>query len=646
MLMIVRFWILLSAALVSAGWILSALHQLNGVGYALFLTPLLIAVLVARPKSDLPVREKIQRWRARFTQRFRRRPAQMFLLFAVLSFLGGCLYPPLSVDANAYRLPRILHWLAAGQWHWIHTFEARMNISACGMEWLSAPLILLTHTDRFLFLINFVSYLMLPGLLFSVFTRLQVRPRTAWWWTWILSSGLCFVLQAGSIVNDSFAVVYILAAVDLALRARERKNAGDLWLSLLAAGLVTGAKQSNIPLAALWFIAAWPARSLLWQNPWRSAAVFIFSLLVSVIPISLINQHFSGTWLPLDNPSIAALGHFQLNPFWGIVGNAFCLPVQNLVPPFYSWLPPLYSYAPILWDEWMRDFLQTPFGAHFASFEKFGFLSEAYYHGISEANAGLGLGICLMIWASWRALRQLRREGQLTGPAIPASPVLRRLRFAPWGLLIVFAAKNGAFENARHLAPYYPFLFTAWLVKPGHSRVTRQRSWQNLALATMIVAALLLATIVERPLFPAQTVFRFVRSHFSNSDLLQDECVHYLDSISQGIAARRNFIRQQLPAGEKVIGFYDKMTDTEEPGIWFAGGRPRVECQLPDDSPDRLRHLGVRYVVVDAIAVQNHDGNLDHWLQRYHATVIAQYPPPNPTVQPARRADLYIVQLN
>ena len=39
-----------------------------------------------------------------------------------------------------------------------------MNISACGMEWLSAPLILFSHTDRLLFLINWISYLMLPGL--------------------------------------------------------------------------------------------------------------------------------------------------------------------------------------------------------------------------------------------------------------------------------------------------------------------------------------------------------------------------------------------------------------------------------------------------------------------------------------------------
>ena len=89
-------------------------------------------------------------------------------------------------------------------------------------------MILFTHTDRFLFLINWISYLLLPGLIFSVFTRLQVRPRVAWWWMWFLASGWCFALQAGSVDNDSLAAVYILAAVDLALRAREKKSAADL----------------------------------------------------------------------------------------------------------------------------------------------------------------------------------------------------------------------------------------------------------------------------------------------------------------------------------------------------------------------------------------------------------------------------------
>lgn len=185
----VRFWILLSTLLVGGGWILSALHQLNRAGYVVVLSPLVLVTSLWWKKSRPLSLENLRRWHCKFLTRFKRRAPQLFLLITALSFLSGCLYPALNCDANAYRLPRVMHWLWAGQWHWIHTFDSRMNIAACGMEWLSAPLILFSHTDRLLFLINWISYLMLPGLIFSVFTRLQVRPRVAWWWTWLLASG-------------------------------------------------------------------------------------------------------------------------------------------------------------------------------------------------------------------------------------------------------------------------------------------------------------------------------------------------------------------------------------------------------------------------------------------------------------------------
>ena len=199
--------------------------------------------------------------------------------------------------------PGVLHWLGAEQWHWIHTSDTRMNIAGCGFEWLSTPLILFTRTDRFLFLINWISFLLLPGLIFSVFTRLQVRPRAAWWWMWLLASGWCFVFQAESNVNDSFATIYALAAVDLALRARESKSVADLWLSILAAGLLTGTKQTSIPLALLWLIAVWPAVRQMFSIPKRTLgtlAVAVLGLLVSAVPLIVLNLVHTGNWMGIS----------------------------------------------------------------------------------------------------------------------------------------------------------------------------------------------------------------------------------------------------------------------------------------------------------------------------------------------------------
>ena len=49
-----------------------------------------------------------------------------------------------------------------------HTEFQRLNTRAAGFEWVCAPVIALTKTDRPLFLINVISFLLMPGLVFSL----------------------------------------------------------------------------------------------------------------------------------------------------------------------------------------------------------------------------------------------------------------------------------------------------------------------------------------------------------------------------------------------------------------------------------------------------------------------------------------------
>src|SRR5262249_25021350 len=136
-----------------------------------------------------------------------------------LCLVGGILYGPTNYDAISYRIPRTLDWLDAHHWHWIHVRDARLNTRPCGFEWLMAPFFVFLRTDRLLFLINFISFLLLPRLLFQLLMLMGVRRRVAWNWMWLAPSGYCFVLQAPSVSNDTFAAVYALAAMVFALRA-------------------------------------------------------------------------------------------------------------------------------------------------------------------------------------------------------------------------------------------------------------------------------------------------------------------------------------------------------------------------------------------------------------------------------------------
>ena len=154
-----------------------------------------------------------------FSRRLRLPLPFCFGALAVLIFLGGAFYAPTHYVALTYHIPRVLHWLAEGRWHWIHTPVERMNYSGCDFEWLCAPLLLFTKSDRALFVLNFIPFLLLPGLIFSVFTRLGVRARVAWHWMWLLPTGYIFLLQAGSAGNDAFSTVYALAAIDFGCRA-------------------------------------------------------------------------------------------------------------------------------------------------------------------------------------------------------------------------------------------------------------------------------------------------------------------------------------------------------------------------------------------------------------------------------------------
>ena len=585
MLMVVRAWVLLSALLCGAGWILSAFHALNRAGYLVVFTLAAIAVGWWRLSAKWPSRKTIHRPWHKLSHRFKRAAPLAFLVLALMTFVAGSLYIPNNGDSNGYRIPRVLHWLGQEQWHWIHTGDARMNSAACGFEWLSAPLILFTRTDRFLFLINWVPYLMLPGLTFSIFRRLGVRPRVAWWWMWLLASGWCFALQAGSTGNDVLGAVFGLAAVDLALRAVENKKTGDLWLSLLAVAFMTGVKQTNLPLVLLWLLAAWPAWRLLLARPLAAAAVVVVSLLISAAPTTCFNLQHCGNWMGFSQNDIynPVWARCQTgSALWGIVGNTFCITTQNLTLPF---IPKVG-----VWNAAMENFLQTPFGAHFAAFERFGHLEH-----INECVAGLGPAICCFTLVSlvWGC----RRRGNK--PVAGAGFSVKLLRWTPWMLLLVFMAKVGAFAEARLLTPYYAFLFPSLLACPRQSDLVRRTWWRRSGLLVMVSAVLLVFSLRDRPLFPAQPALGWLAKKYPQSKPVSWTTNFYAYAIGPLFARdARDFFAKDLPPDERIIG-YATIGGVAEPGLWLPFGQRRVERVLAGDTPEQLHQLGIHYVMVD-----------------------------------------------
>jgi hypothetical protein len=210
-------------------------------------------------------------------------------------------------------------------------------------------------------------------------------------------------------------------------------------------------------------------------------------------------------------------------------------------------------------------------------------------------------------------------------------------------LLLLFMAKVGTFSSARHLAPYYIFLFPLFLVKLAHSQVVRQSRWQRLGLEIMVFTAIVVAAAGNRPLLPLPLVWKMLHKKFPNNALVADQCARYADSDFVAAAARKNFVEKLLPPDETVVGYYPVVCDVDEPALWLPYGRRRVELVSPGDSPERLQSLGIHYIVVH---LYQRDGSITDWMAKYRATLAGQYTFPNPATAVFTPPELYLVRLN
>ncbi len=508
----------------------------------------------------------------------------MFAAVVALSFIGGILYVPVYGDGLCYRPPRMFHWVAEGKWHWIHTDDIRMNVVGPNPEWLWTPIWIFTRNEKWCFLISFISYLFLPGVSFAYFRRLGISARVSWWWMWLLPTGYCYAFQASSIASDGYAATFALAALLLAFRARDRRSGSDLLCSLLSIALITGVKQTNLLLVALWIVPALQAIPRVRVPKLLAVGCVVIALLISLVPISYLNQKHEGNWKGFPTGTTTRFDQSKIQPdsiFWGITGNAFALTCQNLLPPYFPW-----AWG---WNAAMERWVDSPSGKHFRSFEKFGFLFRAP----AEYNAGFGLGLCLLVVVS--TLGALSARGALSSPS-PMTRDIALLVYLPWLLLLVFMAKISVFENARYLAPYYPFLLPLFLRQRGQYGLVRRPWWRWSAGATVILTIAMIILSRQRPLWPGHAIANIIGSHPSGIALAERvrKAFDFSDESPRTLA----WLRQALPDGSYPVA-YAVTLGYSEAALWHAPSVARVWRFLPTDDLQSLRSRETQYLLVD-----------------------------------------------
>ena len=567
----VAAWIVFCSFCSCAGWVLSALHQLNAAGYAVGFLLGLGTVWALRARL-FP--GGVRGWNLRKgRRRFRRTFPLAFLVLAFLAILGGAIHPPSNYDALAYRIPRVLHWLAAGQWHWIYTSFQQVNTRACGIEWLSAPLIAITRTDRSLFLVNACSYLLLPGLVFSVFRQVGVRPRVAWCWMWLLPTGYCYLLQAGSVSNDLFSAVYALAAVDFALRARRSGRVSEVCLSALAAALLTGAKASNLPLLLPWAVAFAPTWRLWLARPLALVAIIPVALGSSFLPTVVLNTVYCGDW------SGAKIEHVSMGsgPMWlHLLANGITWTLDNLAPPVCPFAGAWNRAADAL----------TP-ASLTAVFQKYSFAPGARNWHLSEMqveeSAGLGFGLTVLLGLSVLAVVIGRRRRGNSLAAQSGDLVTRLVCIASWVSLLFVMTKLSQSSAVRYLAPYYPLLSMGLLRNPAHAGLARRPWWRSWALFSCGLAGLLLVISPARPLWPAGWVVQRYGPRLKSNRL----ATRALDAYETKSRRSEVFapVIALLPADASVLGY--AADDFPEAALWKPFGARRILHVKVSDSGKR-----------------------------------------------------------
>ena len=626
----VKFWIVVSTLASLAGWTLSAVGMLNRIGYMIFAAFVALAIFLFWKSSLLAPLSPVQEF-GKLRRRFRRFLPASFALLAALVFVSGLLYAPTDHTGLSYRVPRVLQWLQHGSWFWIHTPNYRMNDRACGIEWLSAPLLLFLKSDRALFLTNFIPFVLMPGLIFSVWTRLGVRPRVAWSWMWLVPTGYSFLMQAGGIANDAFPTVYALAMMDFALRARgewgspkskvqspqsENSVLGpwtlDLGLSLLAAALLVGAKASNLPLGLPWIVVIAPLLAGLFRVSrcrfrFSLAAGFVLflALVVSFIPTAILNIYYVHDWSGL---SIERTGMNMKNPLAGILGNAVLLVMNNFVPTFF----PMAHW----WNEHALSLL--PRGLVRLMDGNF----EAGYHNLGEIptedSSGIGFGVSMLLVISVLAGALRKTQYAIRTTHFPAFSKL--LLLAPWVSLLAYCIKTGMVTPGRLITPYYPLLFPLLLVGAGQWQVVRRCWWRISAGGALALALAALIVNPSRPLWPAKTILsQAVAKHPGQPQLLRAQKVYEVYGLRADPLAE---VRQWFPPGLKTIGFLGFCDDLDI-SLWKPYGSRRVEPFLIDDSRETIRKLGIEYAVVSGLELSMEHTTIEQWLQKSSAELIA-----------------------
>jgi hypothetical protein len=468
---------------------------------------------------------------------------------------------------------------------------------------MTAPLISLSGTDRFIFIVNYITFLLLPGACFTVLRGMGVSRRASWAWMWLMPFGYCFALQAGSVGNDLTPAVFAAAAFAFGFRWKKHRDFNNFALALAAAGMMTAFKPSTLPLLLPFSVIFFGMWRFVLAKPVRTAALALIFALGSFLPTAVINVRQCGDWtgLQAENQALA-----NVEPLVGIAGNIINVSLQNLAPPVFPMAGSWNSFFIGLFPEGFKAAMKRSFEPTGAEF----ILPDIQ----GEEWAGIGAGFTYLVLVTIVITFSRRRHD-----VRPETKTKLLLYTALFGTaLLVYFARTGLFTVARHISPYYLFLLGLILLSLRPDKTLRRLLWKWAAAAAMASTIVMMIITPSRPLWPAQWFFAKFGEN-PESRIIQRAALGY--EIYGKRADALGLLKNKLPDGANHVGFMCFSSGSEMP-FWKPYGKKSVRHIRPGDSI-----IGLRHIVINTRNFEFMIGKTpEDWVSEHGGKIIARIP--------------------
>lgn len=571
------------------GWGLSAIHQLRPHAY-LMLLPLLLGAWYGVWQHLGGGFTVCCRWK-----RWRRPEVATWACVAIVALIGGLMHTPANFDGVTYRLPRLLYWVQEHGWHWIGAVESRLDYNSACFEWMMLPLLFLMKSDRWLFLLNWIPYVILPSLCFVALRSLSVKSSVAARWMWWIPCLYGLAMQAGSIGNDGIAAWFALACIVFVARAQVSGSSLCWGLAMSAAACMTAIKASNLPLLLPLVVhALLMLRRRSWMISWPKLIPWVIvAMVVSFLPTAILNQMHCGDWA--GDPQ--NLGGMRVTePVKGVVGNAVSMMTGALEMPILPFSRP-WNQALDLWEaksafvSWVRQ-----------GFPRFSLMIGGEIP--AEEYSGIGIGVSILLLLSvWSG-----KKPRLHQEKAPRVVFEQRLFIAALVMAMgVFMAKLGSELTARMLIPYSPLLIAIVLMHVR--RVDHLRAYCLIFPALCVLPGLIFTP--NRPLVSGEN---FAHLPFISSALYERISTVYETYRKRSDALGE--LRDALPPKTASIGF-GGFTDSTPLALFRPYGTRKV-YEITSENPTP----GEAVVMTDEGVRLRLGMNVNDYVDKYHMKIL------------------------